>query len=142
MMRANSTWAWRYDGNLTRMRLVKELEPHVPVFWDCPAACNPADELRIAQEHGFERLVIEQTGITAERMRQFPAWGINRLYTDDPRMLIGLVAAPWPAQQGGNRQEEAAVSAHEREDVLSFASKRCHVGMNAATPRAFTGKIQ
>jgi glycerophosphoryl diester phosphodiesterase len=104
-------WVGFNDGNLTKMSLVKELEPGIPVFWDRPAACDLAADLRIAREKGFEALVIEQRGITEKSVRQcreagfqvgawtvndpetmqrFLAWGVDRLYTDDPRALLNL----------------------------------------------------
>jgi len=108
-------WVGFNDGDLVKMSLVKQLEPNIPVFWDRPATSDIAADLRTAQERGFEMLVIEQKGITAERirqiqeagllagawtvndparMRQFLAWGLDRIYTDDPRALLGLVATP------------------------------------------------
>jgi glycerophosphoryl diester phosphodiesterase len=102
-------WVGFNDGDLQKMIFVKRASPEMPVFWDRGAKTNLEDDLRIAQEHGFETLVIERKGISAERIRlvhdaglkvgawtvndrkemqQFLRWGIDRLYTDVPSTML------------------------------------------------------
>lgn len=99
------------DGNLTYMSKVKELAPDIPVFWDRPAKTDIDRDIRIAKEKGFEALIVNKSGITPElvqkvkaaglnvgawtvndeqQMRSFLAMGVDRIYTDNPRMLIRL----------------------------------------------------
>ncbi|HEY1052830.1 MAG TPA: glycerophosphodiester phosphodiesterase family protein [Prosthecobacter sp.] len=109
--RKAAAWVGFNDGSLEKMTLVKKLEPSLPVFWDRPAKCDLAADLKTAQELGFETLVIHKDGITQERIHQchaagiqvgawtvndvdeigrFLIWGIDRIYTDDPRLLLRL----------------------------------------------------
>jgi glycerophosphoryl diester phosphodiesterase len=96
------------DGNLKYMSEVKKLAPNVPVFWDRPAQSDIDEDIRIARERGFESLVINDQGITKEkigkvksagleigawtvnqpeRMKELLAMGIQRIYTDEPAKL-------------------------------------------------------
>lgn len=104
-------WCGFNDGSLPKMKQVKQLLPALHVFWDRPAKLDLTADLRTARQFGFESLVIHQDGISAEviaqvkaaglecgawtvndpaSMRRFLAWGIDRLYTDDPRTLLRL----------------------------------------------------
>ena len=97
------------DGNLAFMSTVKELAPEIPVFWDRPPSTNIDEDINIAREKGFESLVIHHSGITPEKIKKVKsaqlevgAWtvndetelirlltmGIDRIYTDDPMLLI------------------------------------------------------
>jgi glycerophosphoryl diester phosphodiesterase len=88
---------------------VKELEPTIPVFWD-RVKLNP-DDIETAKKYGFETLVIHSEQLTPEQIKQvktsglkigvwtvnhpilmkkFLQWGIDRIYTDIPRILISL----------------------------------------------------
>ncbi len=99
------------DGNLQFMSQVKELAPAIPVFWDRPADSDIDADIATAKDRGFEALVVNSKGITAEKVRKIKAaglepgaWtvndagtmrhllamGIERLYTDFPRDLIAL----------------------------------------------------
>lgn len=105
-------WCGFNDGSLPKMARVKALVPGIPVFWDRPASFDADADAAIAKQHGFEALVIHQDGITAEviarlrdsgfetgawtvndpeKMREFVALGIDRIYTDDPRTLLGIM---------------------------------------------------
>lgn len=102
-------WCGFNDGSLPKMRRVKELAPELTVFWDRPAGFDPATDLPIALDLGFEALVVQDRGVTAAliarvrqagleigawtvndpaRMRELRAWGIDRIYTDDPAALL------------------------------------------------------
>jgi glycerophosphoryl diester phosphodiesterase len=102
-------WVGFNDGNLQYMMRVKELEPTIPVFWD-RSNFNPND-IEIAKKYGFETLVIFYEQLTSEQvklvktsglkigvwtvnhpalMKKFLQWGVDRIYTDIPRLLISL----------------------------------------------------
>ena len=106
-------WVGFNDGNLQYLAEVKRLAPEIPVFWDRGPDANLEDDLRIAQEHRFESLVLHHSGVTAEKVQQVKAagleigaWtvndpaemgrlldlGVERLYTDDPERLLALKA--------------------------------------------------
>ncbi|MEC3878614.1 glycerophosphodiester phosphodiesterase [Parapedobacter sp. 10938] len=103
------------DGNLAYMSEVKRLAPAIRVFWDRPADSDIAADIRIAKTHGFEALVLQYKGITAEKVQQVKAagleigaWtvndtevmkaliglGVQRLYTDEPQKLMLLHEHP------------------------------------------------
>src|SRR5690606_36566058 len=103
------------DSNLTLMSKVKALAPHIPVFWDRPAQSDIDVDIRIAKERGFEALVVHNEGLTKHKVQQIKAanlqvgaWtvndqtslqallemGIDRIYTDFPRLLMALVPGP------------------------------------------------
>lgn len=104
-------WVGFNDGNLQYMAEVKRLAPNIPVFWDRASDTNIDDDIRIAREHGFEALVIHHQGITAEKVEkvratgiEVGAWtvndeatmrrlvhaGVERIYTDHPRLLLEI----------------------------------------------------
>ncbi|WP_205942664.1 glycerophosphodiester phosphodiesterase [Pedobacter psychroterrae] len=99
------------DASLKYMSQVKQLAPKIPVFWDRGPETNITEDILTAKEKGFETLVINYKGITAEKVRQVKAaglkvgtWtvsdkatllemidlGLDRIYTDDPALLIRL----------------------------------------------------
>ena len=99
------------DASLKYMSQVKELAPQIPVFWDRGAESDITEDILTAKTKGFETLVINYKGITAEKVRQVKAaglkvgtWtvsdeatllkmislGLDRIYTDDPALLIRL----------------------------------------------------
>ncbi|HBN78394.1 MAG TPA: hypothetical protein DD473_21800 [Planctomycetaceae bacterium] len=105
------SWVGFNDGNLQYMIEVKRLAPEIPVFWDRGADTNIEEDIQIANQHGFEILVLHQSGVTSEKVQKvktagldFGAWtvnecttmetlldmGVDRLYTDHPRMLLKL----------------------------------------------------
>ena len=102
-------WVGFNDGNLQYMAEVKRLAPDLPVFWDRGADTDIDVDIRTAKQHGFEALVLHHSGVTAEKVQkvksaglEFGAWtvndpatmedlldrGVQRLYTDQPRMLL------------------------------------------------------
>jgi glycerophosphoryl diester phosphodiesterase len=108
-MRAEK-WAGFNDGNLQYVAKVKELAPEIVVFWDRNRT-NITQDLKIAQQHGFEGFVLERALVTPERVREiqaagleagawtvndeaqmkrFLAYGIDRIYTDHPRRLLEI----------------------------------------------------
>jgi len=101
-------WVGFNDGNLQYMVEVKRLAPGIPVFWDRGESDVSAD-IRIAKQHGFEWLVLHHGVVTREKIDQIHAaglqagawtvndeatmarfldWGIDRIYTDYPRLLL------------------------------------------------------
>ncbi|MFH1300525.1 MAG: glycerophosphodiester phosphodiesterase family protein [Planctomycetota bacterium] len=104
-------WVGFNDGSLIYMSQVKQLAPEIPVFWDRGADTNIEDDIKIAQARGFEALVLNYQGVTPENIRKIKAaqlevgaWtvndpalmqqmlqqGVERLYTDEPRLLLKL----------------------------------------------------
>ena len=115
------------DGNLAYMSKVKELAPQIPVFWDRPANSDIDQDIRIAKEKGFEALVVNYNGLTSEKIRKIKAagleagaWtvnkldimekllagGVERIYTDYPRLLKAILPMP------GTIVSEGAYSGH------------------------------
>jgi glycerophosphoryl diester phosphodiesterase len=106
-------WVGFNDGNLNYMAEVKRLAPDIPVFWDRGANTDIDDDIATAKKHGFESLVLHHSGVTPEKVRKIKAagivvgaWtvndrntmkrlidaGVDRLYTDHPRVLLTLKA--------------------------------------------------
>ncbi|WP_437192908.1 glycerophosphodiester phosphodiesterase [Planctomicrobium sp. SH527] len=104
-------WVGFNDGNLNYMKQVKELAPHLIVFWDRGPQTNLAEEIKIANEFGFEALVLRHDGVTTEKVQQIQnadieagAWtansdadlkrlllaGVDRIYTDRPAAALQL----------------------------------------------------
>ncbi|WP_339732754.1 glycerophosphodiester phosphodiesterase family protein [uncultured Gimesia sp.] len=104
-------WVGFNDGSLTYMSQVKQLAPKIPVFWDRGANTDIDADIKIAKARGFEALVLNHQGITPEKIQKIKAaglepgaWtvndpklmkqllkqGIERIYTDDPRLLLKL----------------------------------------------------
>lgn len=102
------------DGNLNYMTKVKKLAPGIPVFWDRPADADIEEDIQIAKARGFEALVVNHRGLTAEKvqkiqaaglesgswtvnsqeiMQELLAYGIDRIYTDFPRLLEAVLPA-------------------------------------------------
>lgn len=107
-------WVGFNDGSLSKMAEVKQLDSTIPVFWDRPANSNVREDIQTAKQHRFETLVLNEQGVTAEKiqliqaaglkvgawtvndrkqMEQFLAMGIDRIYTDHPRLLLKLIEA-------------------------------------------------
>nr|WP_067060331.1 glycerophosphodiester phosphodiesterase family protein [Mucilaginibacter sp. L294] len=99
------------DGSLKYMSDVKTLAPQIPVFWDRLPTTDVDDDIRVAKEKGFETIVVHYKGITSEKIGKIHAanlkagaWtvderadlenlekmGIDRIYTDDPKLLITI----------------------------------------------------
>ena len=106
-------WVGFNDGNLDYMTEVKQLAPEIPVFWD-PVQSDMKADLQIAKRHGFESIVVNHGVLTKEKIDQiheagleagvwpvndreamlrFLDLGVDRTYTDDPRLLLQLIAA-------------------------------------------------
>ncbi|MBI5685495.1 MAG: hypothetical protein HZC54_10465 [Verrucomicrobia bacterium] len=105
-------WVGFNDGNVNYMAEVKRLAPSIPVFWDRGESDIAAD-IRIAKQHGFEALVLNERAVTPEKIAQlkqaglgvgvwtvndssawerFLAMGVERIYTDHPRQLLAFKA--------------------------------------------------
>ena len=105
------SWVGFNDGNLGYMAEVKHLAPEIPVFWDRGKDTNIEQDILTAQEHGFESLLLHHEGVTPQKIAKIKAagievgaWtvndqptmtrllaaGVERLYTDDPRLLLLL----------------------------------------------------
>lgn len=104
-------WVGFNDGNLDYMTKVKRLAPDIPVFWDRGQTTDIRDDIAIAKQHGFEALVLHQAGVTPEKvqvihaaglavgawtvndrdtMKRLLEMGIDRIYTDHPKLLLSL----------------------------------------------------
>ena len=83
------------------------------IFWDRGKDTNIDDDISIAKKHGFESLVLHHEGITSDKVQKIKsagmevgAWtvndgntmkrmlnaGVERIYTDNPRLLLSLKA--------------------------------------------------
>ncbi|MDR0901322.1 MAG: hypothetical protein LBM92_00940 [Opitutaceae bacterium] len=97
------------SGNQKFLARVKELEPGVPVFWDL-VKCNDAD-METAKQQGFETIVLRRDNVTLGQiaaahaagikfgvwtvndpaeMRKFLRMGVDRIYTDRPKVLLDI----------------------------------------------------
>ena len=106
-------WVGFNDGYLEYMADVKRLAPSVPVFWDRGKDTNIDEDIAVANKHGFEALVVHHEGVTPEKVRKIKAagievgtWtvndrtnmrrlldiGVERIYTDHPRLLLQLMS--------------------------------------------------
>ena len=107
-------WVGFNDGKLEYMAKVKQLAPEIQVFWDRGADANIKEDIRVAKKHGFESIVINHQGLTAEKVEkviaagmEIGAWtvndretmqklldrGVQRIYTDYPGALLRLKSA-------------------------------------------------
>jgi glycerophosphoryl diester phosphodiesterase len=105
-------WVGFNDGSLRKMKEVKKYAKSIPVFWDRPADANIDEDLRVAQEEGFESIVINHKGVTKGkvdkihkagleagawtvndtiRIKSLLSMGVDRIYTDNPRYLLQLL---------------------------------------------------
>jgi len=113
-------WIGFNDGDLEKLKRVKELLPSIPVFFDRRQS-DIHEDIRIAQSHGFESVVLHYSQVTkdkvdaldragleagvwtvlgglsrnlndAETEKQFLQYGVDRFYTDDPRLLLKIRA--------------------------------------------------
>ncbi|HQX52781.1 MAG TPA: glycerophosphodiester phosphodiesterase [Planctomycetaceae bacterium] len=99
------------DGKLRYMAEVKRLAPEIPVFWDRGADTNIDEDIRTANQNGFETLVLHHSAVTPEKVRKVKAaglevgaWtvndrarmetllgmGLQRLYTGHPQLLLAM----------------------------------------------------
>jgi len=106
-------WVGFNDGNLEYMAEVKRLAPDIPVFWDRGKDTIIDHDIAVAKKQGFESLVLHHEGVTREKVDKLKAaglevgaWtvndratmnrlldaGVERLYTDNPRLLLSLKA--------------------------------------------------
>lgn len=104
-------WIGFNDGSLARMSLVKQLNPAIPVFWDRNPKTAIDQDVAVACKKGFETVVLHHTSVTAAaivhihraglkagawtindaaEMRRLLFLGIDRIYTDDPGLLLSL----------------------------------------------------
>lgn len=106
-------WVGFNDGSLEYMTEVKRLAPEIPVFWDRSQSDVDRD-IETARTAGFESLVLHQSTVTKEKVDKIHAagleagaWtvndrevmlrmldmGVDRIYTDAPRLLLQLINA-------------------------------------------------
>jgi glycerophosphoryl diester phosphodiesterase len=104
-------WVGFNDGSLPKMRLVKTLDRSVPVFWDLGEKADIASAIATAKKEGFESLVVNEKGLTKEKvdairaagleagvwtvndetaLRRFVDMGAQRIYTDAPGVLLKI----------------------------------------------------
>jgi glycerophosphoryl diester phosphodiesterase len=106
-------WVGFNDGNLDKMKLVKQMSPAIPVFWDRPSLDDVDGDIRISLENSFESLVYNENSITrnaiddvhqaglefgvwtvndSESMRRFVNMGVDRIYTNFPDQALKIFA--------------------------------------------------
>lgn len=99
------------DSGLDYVSKAKKLAPAIPIFWDRLPTTNIDDDIKVAKERGFETIVMHYSGVTQENVDKIKAahlktgaWtvddsptlekmlklGVERIYTDDPKLLIKL----------------------------------------------------
>lgn len=99
------------DSGLDFVAQAKKLAPEIPIFWDRLPDTNIDDDIKVAKEHGFETIVMHYSGVTQEKIDKIKAahlkvaaWtvddrqnmekmlnmGIERMYTDNPNLLITI----------------------------------------------------
>jgi glycerophosphoryl diester phosphodiesterase len=98
-------------SGLENVAHAKKIDPKIPVFWDRLADTNIDDDIKVAKANGFETIVMNFAGVTAENVKKIKAaglltgaWtvddrptlermlkcGVDRIYTDDPKLLIKI----------------------------------------------------
>ena len=101
------------DGNLQFMIEAKRRAPEVTIFWDRGPETDLDKDIAIAREHQFHALVLRHDGVTEVKIQKIKAagleagawtvndpkvmhklhnWGVQRIYTDDPRTLLRLIS--------------------------------------------------
>ncbi|HBJ35818.1 MAG TPA: hypothetical protein DDZ51_13940 [Planctomycetaceae bacterium] len=99
------------DSDLSLMSEVKRLAPEIPVFWDRGSDTDIDADIVTAKRVGFGSLVIQEGGITDEKIRKIKAagleagaWtvndparmveliriGVDKIYTDHPKSLLAI----------------------------------------------------
>lgn len=112
-MKAES-WVGFNDGSLAKMRQARARVPEAPVFYDTgPGGTALAAHIATAVQSGFNAIVMHESTMTPDAaqqiasaglepgvwtvndpaaMRRFLAMGVQRFYTDCPRVLLRLLA--------------------------------------------------
>ncbi len=101
-------WVGFNDGNLRYMTQAIDALPETFIFWDRYRSDIDQD-IKTARQRGFHALVLNRADVTSEKirkihdaglkagawtvndskeMRRFLDWGIDRIYTDHPSLLI------------------------------------------------------
>lgn len=99
------------DSGLDYLAQAKKLAPEIPIFWDRLPDTNIDDDIKVAKEHGFETIMMHYSGVTQEKVDKIKAanlkvgaWtvddranmekmlnmGVERMYTDNPVLLISI----------------------------------------------------
>jgi len=107
-------WVGFNDGDLNKMKLVKQMAPTIPVFWDRPSLDDVTIDINISLENGFESLVYNENSITEEAiddvhnaglefgvwtvndpesMQRFVNMGVDRIYTNFPDQALKIFAS-------------------------------------------------
>ena len=135
-------WVGFNDGNLTFMSEVKRLAPDIPVFWD-RGRSDLAKDIKIAQDRGFEALVlnsgvlnrrkvrlIQKAGLEAgvwtvnseTDLKRFLDLGVDRIYTDFPARLLALNGLKAPRTTNSGRPNFLIITA----DDMNWDSVGCY----------------
>ncbi len=151
-------WVGFNDGNLKLMSEVKRLAPEIPVFWDRGADTQIDDDIRIARQQGFETLVLHVSGVNSEKVQKIKAagmavgaWtvndqatmrklvdlGVDRIYTDQPRLLLAVHAERSfqpVACEGTYPHHLQGICTNERDAIFwSFTTKLVKTDRNGKT---------
>jgi glycerophosphoryl diester phosphodiesterase len=99
------------DSGLDYVAQAKKQAPQIPIFWDRLPNTNIDDDIKVAKANGFETIVMHYSAVTQERVDKIKAahikagaWtvddrptlesmlkmGVERIYTDDPKLLITI----------------------------------------------------
>ncbi len=106
-------WVGFNDGNLSYMSRAKELLPSAVIFWDRSPNFEVEKDIAVARDKKFDALVVHFTSLTPEKISKIQkaglvvgAWtvddekemekllkmGVERIYTDDPNLLLQVKA--------------------------------------------------
>jgi len=135
-------WVGFNDGNLAFMSEVKRLAPAIPVFWD-RGRSDLAKDIQIAQDRGFEALVlnsgvlnrrkvrlIQKAGLEAgvwtvnseADLKRFLELGVDRVYTDFPARLLTLKGLNAPRKTHSRQPNFLIITA----DDMNWDSVGCY----------------
>jgi glycerophosphoryl diester phosphodiesterase len=102
-------WIGFNGDDLQLLTAAKQFDPAIPVFWDRGSNSDIDADIQIARRHGFDALIVHLDGLTqakvaklhaaglavgawtvpdAAQMRRLLLLGVDRLYVDDPALLL------------------------------------------------------
>ncbi|MDD2710694.1 MAG: glycerophosphodiester phosphodiesterase [Verrucomicrobiae bacterium] len=114
------------DGDPLKMQAVKKWNSSVPVFWDRCRSDLSAD-ISFARQNGFETIMLHIDDVTEQSihaiqeakleagawtvnapgaLQRLLKWGIDRIYTDNPALLLDLCSSRHTGIAGKEKADE------------------------------------